>query len=200
MTIEILELYKGKSEDKLIVYSAVESSCAFLPRENSEWLIMAYRNEQGKLGLGYCSGSEPLNRHYESATANENHRKSVELKVGVLAYLKKHNIRANNQYGIYASLDSYLKLDLKDREVKNEFFALYELTIDQNMQVLKVETIKSFDTPEVDHIINDDLKDFVTIYKYNQEKIIPKGTKILYALFYYAAEDNYVSFISDLDL
>ena len=200
MEIEILDHFKGEPITELVVYSILNSSCGFLPRENSDWIIVAYKNKKGELGLGNCTGARAIEPYFQSPKAIENYNESIARWFEVLTFLRDNQIDTSNEYGLAVHLDKYLQLDLKDREVINERFALYRLTIGENLKVSEVEVLKSFNTPEVDKILEQDLKDFTSIYRRSKADLVPANTQILFALFYYPPEDGYLSFISENDL
>ena len=53
-TYIIKELYKGNKNEKIYINSMKGSSCGFLPEKNSEYLILGYKENDGKTMISFC--------------------------------------------------------------------------------------------------------------------------------------------------
>ncbi|MGG8495285.1 hypothetical protein ACQY1Q_02610 [Tenacibaculum sp. TC6] len=201
--IEIIELYKGKATSNLKIYSVLNSSCAFYTPENSKWLIFANKNKNGDLSFGFCSGAKQLDRKFYSdryPNAEKNHKKSIELKLQVLDYLKRSEIQPSNEFGLRASFSDGCLKNFKGIEVKNNRFALYELTIENDLSISEVKAIKEFDTESLKLDLLNCVKESVEVYARKKEIEIPNKTRIIIGLYYYPAERSNLSFIGQFDL
>lgn len=199
--IDILELYKGDNIRNLKIYSVSNSSCSFFTPENTTWLIFANKNKNGELSFGFCSGAQQLDRKFDSekyANSKENFKKSFELKLQVLEYLKNKDIEPLNEFDLRVSFSYKCLKNFKGFKDVTERFALYELTIAKDLSLIDVKSIKEFD--------NDNLKDdllkclkesFITDIN---KKEINNDTKIIIGLYYYSDEKGNNSFIGQLDL
>ncbi|WP_343797747.1 hypothetical protein [Gaetbulibacter jejuensis] len=201
--IEIIDLYKGQQTSNLKIYSALNSSCAFYTPENSEWLIFASKNKNGDLSFGYCSGAKQIDRKFNSEKypyAEKNYKKSIELKLQVLEYLKKSELQTSNEFGLRTSFSNGCLKEFKGYEVKTDRFALYELTVESDLSISEVKALKEFDNENLKNDLLNCVKESVKIYTRKKETDISNKTKIIIGLYYYASERGNESFIGQFDL
>lgn len=201
--IEIIDLYKGQHTSNLKIYSALNSSCAFYTPENSEWLIFASKNKNGDLSFGYCSGTKQIDRKFNSERypyAEKNYKKSIELKLQVLEYLKKSELQTSNEFGLRTSFSNGCLKEFKGYEVKTDRFALYELTVESDLSISEVKALKEFDNENLKNDLLNCVKESVKVYTRNKETDISNKTKIIIGLYYYASEKGNESFIGQFDL
>ncbi len=201
--IEIIDLYKGQATSHLKIYSALNSSCAFYTPENSEWLIFASKNKNGNLSFGYCSGAKRLDGKIDSKKyphAEKNYKKSIELKLQVLEYLKNSEIQTLNKFGLRTSFFNDCLKSFKGNEVKTDRFALYELTVENDLSISEVKALKEFDNDNLKTDLLNCVRESVKIYTRKKETEISNRTKIIIALYYYASERGNESFIGRFNL
>tara|TARA_R110002049_G_scaffold133950_1_gene293354 strand:- start:7041 stop:7820 length:780 start_codon:yes stop_codon:yes gene_type:complete len=201
--IEIIDLYKGQATGNLKIYSALNSSCAFFTPENSEWLIFASKNKNGDLSFGYCSGAKRIDRKFDSDRyphAEKNYKKSIELKLQVLEYLKKSEIQTLNEFGLRTSFSSGCLKNFKGYEVKTDRFALYELTVESDLSISEIKALKEFDNDNLKTDLLNCVRESVKVYTRKKETEILNRTKIIIGLYYYASERGNESFIGQFDL
>ncbi len=89
--IEIINLYKGKQLSKIKIMSLVNTSCGFLPDENSTWIIFA-STWQGVLSFGFCSGSMQVDKTVDRVkypNGAKIYGNTIKLKEDVLTFLKE---------------------------------------------------------------------------------------------------------------
>lgn len=201
--IEIINLYKGQPTKYLKIHSVLNSSCAFYTPENSEWLIFASKNKSGDLSFGYCSGAKRLDRKFDSDRyphAEKNYKKSIELKLQVLEYLKNYEIQTSNEFELITSFSNGCLKNFKGYEVETDRFALYELTIEIDLSIIEVKALKEFDNDNLKSDLLNCVKESVKVYTRKKETEISNNTKIIIGLYYYASERGNESFIGLFDL
>ncbi|WP_160113999.1 MULTISPECIES: hypothetical protein [Aquimarina] len=201
--VEILDLYKGKNTTSLRIFSALGSSCSFLTPENSTWLIFADYNKKGQLVFNYCSGAQQIDQRFNKEmfpNAHENHKRSIELQTQVLHYLKNQKLNLKNEYNLKVGVSSECLKQFRGVQIKNDRFALYEVTINKDLSIEKVHSIKNFDNLEIQEQLMKCLEDNVKVYNYRSILKIPKKTKIILPLYFYPPEKSHPGFISNFDL
>ena len=201
--IEIINLYKGQPTSNLKIYSVLNSSCAFYTPENSEWLIFASKNKSGELSFGYCSGAKRLDKKFNSERyphAEKNYKKSIELKLQVLEYLKKSEIQTSNEFGLRTSFSNGCLKDFKGYEVKSDRFALYELTVESDLSISEAKSLKEFDNENLKADLLNCVRESIKVYTRKKEPEISNKTKIIIGLYFYASERGNESFIGQFDL
>jgi len=201
--IEIINIYKGQPTSSLKIYSVLNSSCAFYTPENSEWLIFANKNKNGDLSFGYCSGAKRVDRKFDFDRyphAEKNYKKSIELKLQVLEYLKSSKIQASNEFRLRTSYSNGCLKNFKGFEVKTDRFALYELTIESDLSISKAKTLKEFDNDKLKTDLLNCVRESIKVSAPKKVTEISNKTKIIIGLYYYAAERGNESFIGQYDL
>ena len=122
--IEGINVYKGTPLNRLKIESSLNSSCAFLPSENTTWLIFASKDQNGFLSFGSCSGSIQIDRQFdlvEYPNLDIKYKKSVDLKLEALNFLKRSNISTVNKFNLITNDYSICSDDLKGFKEKNRF-------------------------------------------------------------------------------
>lgn len=197
--IEIIDLYKGEHITNLIIYSNLNSSCAFLPPENSLWLLFANKNKNGEVGIGFCSGSQQMDRKFKNdrnSRADKNHKKSNNRKIQFLEYLKSVAIEPKNEFELGFLIEPGSLKKFNNIAVKGDRFALYELTINKDLSIKTVKALKEFDNEKLKADLLQSVFENIKIYHPKSEKEIKNETKIIIGLHYYEADKKYESFIS----
>ena len=200
--IEVLELYKGNKITTIKIYSQLSTDCNLIVPENTTWLVFAQINRSGFLQFGLCSGSMQLDRKMNSRdypNAETNWIKSINQKISVLQYFKSKHIEHPNEYNL--QLKSIVPLgDLfKGYEGENIKNAVYQLTIEKNLFISKIKAIKEFDNQKLSNALLQYLKENkkVDTRKFSG---IKKRTQLIVVYYFYPAEGDYRSFISEFDL
>ena len=202
ITIEIIDLFKGGHTALLKLYSDFCSSCAFYTPENTTWLIFANKNKDGNLTFGFCSGAKQMDKKFASErypNAEKRYKKTIERKLEVLKYLKKEKITPINEFGLKVFFPTKCLENFRGFEVKEQPFALYELTIDKDLSIKKVKPIKEFDNDNLKSSLRACLKE-AYIWHRSKKTEIEKRAKILITLYYSAANEKRDSFISKFDV
>lgn len=198
--IEILELYKGEKRQTIKILYAINSSCAFNVQENSTWLVFA-DNYNGKLSFGFCSGSEQIDRNFDTneyPNAQKYHNQSIQIKLSILTILKENRVTTFNENGLWLLRSKKCDSDFKGYEV-NDNIALYEIKVSTKLKIKKVKALKEFDNAALSKEILKCLsKNFIIDNK--EIKKIPKKTKIYIAYAYYKNDNPNESFMSEIEL
>lgn len=189
--ILISEIFKGKKVKSIYVAGRSDgllgNSCSIFIPENTELIIYASKNSDGNYSVGMCSGLLYMN-------ARNLKRQKKELNI--LRKLKSKKIDLTNK--IYfqekASLSKKLK---KFKGIKlDKRYSIYEITFDSNLNIKNVKEISGFGNP-IDEKLLKIL--YTTEWKSFDKGIknkVPDNTKILFGFYYYEAERDSQSFIS----
>jgi hypothetical protein len=198
---ELINLYKGASLNKLKIESVLNSSCSFLPSENTIWLIFAAKDHNGFLSFGACSGCEQIDRVFDLAKyphADVTYKKSIDLKLAVLDFIKGYKLAIDSKFKVMPieyrlCLDNLKGFNEKDR------FAVYELNINRDLSIENIRIIKRFKNQELSKKLTECLLENRKITARNVDAISEK-TKIVLIFFYYPPEKENPSFVSLWDL
>ncbi len=206
VTLELINIYKGERLTTIRVNTEDETSCSFSLPINSTWLIFAGKNADGTIGFGACSKSEQIDFTYPDSlhypTAGRNHRRSIQLKLKVLSYLRDAKINPINPYQLYLQVYSEYFLKFKGANVTAGEFAVYQLKVGTDLGIQKIQALKKWKDPKLntDFFAYPELENKLKIYKRDKGTQIPKITKLILIIYAYAAEDGYESFVSENDL
>ncbi len=198
---ELINIYKGASINKLKIESLVNSSCSFLPSENTTWLIFASKDHKGFLSFGACSGSEQINREFDLIkypNVDVKYKKNIELKLAVLDFINGNKISVDNKFKLIP-IDYKLCLDSVKGFNEKDRFAVYELLINRNLSIKNIRILKQFNNKDLSKKLTVCLRDNLKIRARNMDEI-PEKAKIILIYFYYSAEKEYPSFVSTQDL
>lgn len=198
---ELINLYKGASVNKLKIESVLNSSCSFLPSENTTWLIFASKDHKGFLSSGACSGSEQIDREFDLVkypNLDVKYKKSIDLKLEVLEFIKSNKLADNNKFRLIP-INHGLCLDgLKGFSEKDKF-AVYELIVNRNLSIKKIRILKGFTNKDLSKKLTVCLRDNTKITAKNVD-VIPEKAKIIVIYFYYSTDKGHPSFVSKWDL
>lgn len=197
--IQILELYKGSRLSKIKILSSLNSSCAFMPKVNSTWIVFA-QEWQGKLSFHYCSGSIDLTRRFsdpEYPEADRNFKKEVKMKVQVLTFLSKQRIKKLNTEGLNVSPQG---LELIKGYKNNNRFAVFQVDVNSNLSITKVSSLKKFQNRNLQKAVLSSVEhalvDAEGADRLNQDTPRP----LILVLYFYNDEKSAKSFVSMMSL
>jgi hypothetical protein len=205
--IEVLELFKGNHIKKIKFSSELNNFCSLSVSENTTWLVFANKGKSEIIEFGYCSGSTELYRKYDKyesekyPNAENNKRKSDELKISLLQYFKSRNITNPNIHKLEIDVveEGLIKKRLRGYEVKNQRFAVFEFKVEKNLTISKIKTLKAFDNQKLSDSLFFLLKD-AKIEPKKGLSTLNKRNRFVFVLYYYPAEENSRSIISKFDL
>ena len=203
-TIEVLELYKGNKITTIKINARLKTSCNLIVPENSTWLVFANTNQAGFLAFGLCSGSMYLDRKINSNDYPNLEAKwinEINQKISVLQFFAAKHINQPNEFDL--SLNRQLRDSITDLfkgfdgEVRSN--AVFQLTVEKNLSISKIKVLKEFDNQQLSKELLKYLKGNIKISSKNNSGI-NKRTQLIVVYYFYPAEKEYRSFISEQDL
>lgn len=202
LDIEIIELFKGERLSSLKIRSALNTSCAFFADENTTWLIFASRDKNGILSFGFCSGSLQFDRYTEATEypdAAESFKRSLELKLSALRYMKQKGIVPVNEFNLhtFVSMDCLKAFNGYDL---NERFAIYQVTVNPDLSIGEIKPLKEFGNTALKAGLPDCIENEAKVWSGNPNDSIPHKTHIIIIFYYYPAEKKDESFIGPYDI
>lgn len=193
--IQILELYKGKRLTTINIHSQLNSSCGFMPKANSTWIVFAAEFE-GKLSFQYCSSSIDLTRTFnekESPDVARNYRNSTKMKAQVLKLLYKQKIEKLSSDAFYVAPEG---LETIKGYKNNNRFAIFEVEVGPNLSISKVNTIKRFQNRNLHQAVLKSVQ-HSTLGSYTLDSPkVSTPTPVILVIYYYDQEQSYQSFVS----
>jgi hypothetical protein len=203
-TIEVLELYKGNKITTIKIYARLRTDCNLIVPENSTWLVFAKTNQSGFLSFGLCSGSMHLDRKINSndyPNLETNWINKINQQISVLQFFAANHINQPNEFDL--RLNRQLRDSITDLfkgyegEVRSN--AVFQLTVEKNLSISKIEALKEFDNQQLSKELLKYLKGNIKISSQNNSGI-NKRTQLIVIYYFYPAEKEYRSFISERDL
>ena len=192
--IEILNLYKGEPINSIYVAGRNDgkmgSSCAIKIPKNTELIAYGYKNKDGKIVIGMCSGLTYTKNYYFINDDRINREKEM------LSVLKKKDIILTNKVHVsnYSSLNQELE-EFKGLDLDKDF-AIFEIKFSSNLEVKNVKTISGYEN-SLDKKLMKILKNLEWQSYYNGERnIVPKSKKILFEINYYRDKKNNSTFLT----
>lgn len=196
--IKIISLYKGEHLAKIKIMSSLNSSCSFLPEENSTWIIFAQR-WQGMLSFGFCSGSINLDRTFDSVmypNANRNYGNTIKLKEGVISFLCKNKIPNPNPSMLHASST---KIGSLKGYKNNNSFAAFQLDVNSDFSIATIKQLKKFQNRKLNRLVYDIMRADLTLSS-RRAQPLTKPTRVILFCYFYKDDDHDQSFLSFIDV
>jgi len=200
-SIEVLELYKGKKITTIKIQSSLNTDCNLMVSENTNWLVFAQINRSGVLQFDLCSGSMQLDRKMSSIdypNAQANYIKEINQKIAVLKFFKSQHIAQPNEYNLYLKYNERLRELFKGYEGESQKNAVYQLTVEKDLSISTVKALKEFDNQKLSKALLAYLKEKAKVNTRNISAI-KKRTQLIVVYYFYPAEEEYQSFISEFD-
>jgi len=200
-TIEVLELYKGKKITTIKIQSSLNTDCNLIVDENTNWLVFAQINRSGILQFDLCSGSMQLDRKMNSIdypNAQANYIKEINQKIAVLQFFKTKQIAQPNEYNLYLKYNERLHDVFKGYEDESQKNAVYQLTVEKDLSISKIKALQEFDNQRLSKALLAYLKEKAKVNTHNISAI-KKRTQLILVYYFYPAEKEYQSFISEFD-
>ncbi|MEK6478108.1 hypothetical protein WJR50_11255 [Catalinimonas sp. 4WD22] len=200
--IQIDELYKGEALKSIYVYGRSDgemgSSCAIFIPENTRLIVYARKNEEGKYGIGMCSGLVYLND--KSVIQLDKQRKELQ----ILNTFKANGLNSapklsfwNNELrnrGLSDSLDRFKSLRL------DKSFGIYAMSFNSDLTIKNVEVLSGYND-SVDAQLISILKNCIWGKQMNiRGDIHPEKRKQLIGIYFYEEERGNPSFLSQFYL
>ena len=192
--IKITNLYKGEHLNKIKIMSSLNSSCSFLPLENSTWIIFAQR-WQGTLSFGFCSGSIDMDQTFDPIqypNAAKNYCREIKLKEGVISFLSKKGIfnpnpsllRANN-----SEIES-----LKGYKNKNSF-AAFQVDVNSDFSIAAIQQLKKLKNAKLNKLILNSMKTKLKVTG-RRGRPLTKPERIFVICYFYQQSGTRQSYLS----
>jgi len=190
--IEMITIYKGEQIKSIKIMSDLQSSCAFLPTENSIWLIFA-SVQHGEVTFGYCSGSLQIDKIFDPIkypNGDQQFKSSFKLKLLTLDFLKKrHILDANPSKLVFFSPDISLISGYKN----GNRMAVFRADVNTDLSIGKIKALKEFKNRKLNQVYLGLLKKDLKIGK---NQTLTKSTQIIIFCYYYESDKIEPSFIS----
>jgi len=196
--IVIHQLFKGEPVKSISVYGRsdgklrLSTSCDVFFEKGTEMVVYARKIDKGRYIFDSCSGFMIM---------TSPRRKNVDRELEMLNFLLKRRIAPNGK--IHFGVDLSDKLGAFKGVSLHQRFAIFEITFTGNLSVDSVRTISGFNSALDSQLIEilkhsrwvTDRSGFDT-----NGNEVPPGSKLFFAFYYYPAEGNEQSFISEYDV
>ena len=193
--IEIINLYKGEQLSKVKIMSSLNTSCGFLPDENSTWIIFA-STWQGVLSFGFCSGSMQVDEYFdpiEYPNGAKNWGNTIKLREGTIAFLSDHKIFNPNPSSIRAHSSEIGSF----KGYKNEnSFAVFQVDVNPDFSIAKIKQLKKFQNRKLNNRVFNSIKTNLKL----GGKHLAKPTQLILFCYYYEQNGSQQSFLSFFDV
>lgn len=196
--IEIINLYKGEQLGKIKIMSSLNTSCGFLPDENSTWIIFA-STWQGVLSFGFCSGSMQVDEYFdpvEYPNGAKNWGNTIKLRESAIAFLSDHKIFNPNPSLIRAHSSEIGSF----KGYKNgNGFAVFQVDVNPDLSIAKIKQLKKFQNGKLNNLV---FKSMKTNLKLSDKRGAPltKPTRLILFCYYYEQQGSFQSFLSFFDV
>lgn len=155
------------------------SSCSIFIPKNTELIIYAQKNNNGKYTIGMCSGLLYLKKN--------NLQKQVR-ELDILQMFKSKGIKFTDKI-IYREKGTLSKNLEEFKGIKlDENYGIYEITFDSNLKIKNVTEISEFENP-----IDTKLIDIIFTTEWNSndgnlKNSIPDNSKLLIEIYFYKSK------------
>ncbi|WP_163410863.1 hypothetical protein [Flavobacterium ajazii] len=190
--IKISELFKGVKLNSIYVLGrsdgGIGSSCDIFIPVNTKLVAYAYKNKEGLYEVGMCSGLLYLNK--------KQLKPNPELEI--LNMFKAEKINFTDKTWYHETSNSSLEL-LKYKGIQlNKGYGIYEITFSSNLSIKEVKAISGFGNP-----VDEELIAVLRNTKWSSKSSlglkneVSDNTKFIIGFYYYEAEKDNKSFISE---
>lgn len=192
----ITELFKGENLKAIYVAGRSDgnmgSSCAIFIAENTELIVYARKDNDGKYIVGMCSGLFYLNK-----TNLKKQKRELEIlktfKSKKIIFTEKIKYREKN-YTENKDIGTDLK-QFRGIEPGKEY-GIYEITFDANLGIKDVSQISGFGN-QIDQRLIEIIKNSKWTSNNNGvEDKVPENSKLIIGIYFYGKEKSNSSFFS----
>ena len=188
--VQVVEHFKGPNLNFIYVYGRSDekfgTSCSVFFPEGSDLLVTAHAKDDGRYVFGMCDYKINFKTNYRSK------QRDLEFIRALSRY--DNSITAN--YIPYISPNFTLFLKSKNGIVLKENFALFEVVLDDQVNPSQVEIIKGFGDELDVEIVKKLYQSTWKLNYYLESDKIDGAVKLIVAVYYYPAAEEYESFIS----
>jgi len=189
--IVISELFKGEKQTSIYVAGRSDgnmgSSCAIFIPENTELIIYAQKNEDGKYSVGMCSGLLYLK--------NQN-LKRQKRELDILKMFKSKNINFADKISYREKAKLHKELEQFQGIELEKSYGIYEITFASDLTIKYVVEISGFENPVDQQLIDIIEKTEWTSFDKGIKDKVPEDSKLLIGIYYYPKEKDDPSFLS----
>ena len=189
--IIISELYKGEKLKSIYVAGrsdgGIGSSCAIFIPENTELIVYAQKNKDGKYSVGMCSGLLYLNKR---------NLKRQKRELEILKMFKSKNINFTDKINYREKATLHKKLEQFKGIELYKSYGIYEITFAQDLTIKNVTEISGFKN-SIDEKLIEIIKttEWTSFDKGVKDKV-PENSKLLIGIYFYSKEKENPSFLS----
>jgi hypothetical protein len=189
--IIISELYKGEELKSIYVAGrsdgGIGSSCAIFIPENTELIVYAGKNKDGKYSVGMCSGLLYLNKR---------NLKSQKRELEILKMFKSKNIDFTDKINYREKATLHKKLEQFKGIELDKSYGIYEITFSRDLTIKNVTEISGFKN-SIDEKLIEIIKttEWTSFDKGIKDKV-PENSKLLIGIYFYPNEKRNQSFLS----
>ncbi|GGE22895.1 hypothetical protein GCM10010831_24740 [Psychroflexus salis] len=189
--IIISELYKGEELKSIYVAGrsdgGIGSSCAIFIPENTELIVYARKNKDGKYSVGMCSGLLYLNKR---------NLKRQKRELEILKMFKSKNISFTDKINYREKATLHKKLEQFKGIELDKSYGIYEITFAQDLTIKNVTEISGFKN-SIDEKLIEIIKttEWTSFDKGVKDKV-PENSKLLIGIYFYPNEKGNQSFLS----
>ena len=189
--IIISELFKGEKLKSIYVAGRSDggmgSSCAIFIRENTELIIYARKNKDGKYSIGMCTGLLYLN--------NRNIKRQ-QRELNILKMFNSKNIKFTDKINYREKAKLHKELEqFKGVELEKNY-GIYKITFDSDLTIKNVTEISGFGNPIDLKLIEIIKKTEWSSFDKGLKDKVPENSKLLIGIYYYKKEKGNLSFLS----
>lgn len=189
--ILIRELFKGESLKSIYVAGRSDgnmgSSCSIFIPENTELIIYARKDKDGKYRIGMCSGLLYINK---------SNPKRQKRELEILKMFKSKNIVFTSKINYHEKSDIYADLlQFKGSELNKEY-GIYEIIFNPNLTIKTVSEISGFGNLVDQKLIEIIKKSQWSSFNNGIKDKVPDNSKLIIGIYFYPKEKNDLSFLS----
>lgn len=193
--ILISELFKGESLKSIYVSGRsdrkIGSSCSIFIPENTELIIYARKDKDGKYIIGMCSGLLYINK---------SNQKKQKRELEILKMFKSKNIVFTDKiiYREKSNIDADLQ-QFKGIELNKEY-GMYEIIFNADLTIKTVSEISGFGNKIDQKLIEIIKKSEWSSFNNSIKDKVPDDSKVIIGIYFYPKEKNNLSFLSQIYL
>jgi hypothetical protein len=189
--IIITELFKGESLKSIYVVGRSDgkmgSSCAIFIPENTELIVYAEKNEDGKYIIGMCSGL---------LYVNKTNQKKLKQELEILETFKSKHITFTDKINYREKTNLHTDLEQFKGIELSKSYGIYEITFATDLTIKSVSEISGFGNLVDQKLIEIIKKTEWSSFESGIKNIVPDNSKLLIGIYFYAGEKGNPSFLS----
>lgn len=193
--ILISELFKGESLKSIYVSGRSDgnmgNSCSIFIPENTELIIYARKDKDGKYIIGMCSGLLYINK---------SNQKKQKRELEILKMFKSKNIVFTDKINYRETSDIYTDLQQFKGIELNKEYGIYEIIFGEDLTIKNVNEISGFGNQIDQKLIEIIKKSQWSSFNNDIKNKVPDNSKLIIGIYFYPKEKNYMSFISQFYL